>query len=974
MIRIFKQNNLGQSIIELLVVIGLAAVILPTVFMGIMSSREGRAQQRSRMQALSLLREAQDATRSFRDNDWKTFAVDGTYHPTLSNNAWVLSPNAETVNGFLRQVVIADAYRDANGNASISGTLDNSTKLVTITVSWTNTFPSSIQSQMYLTRHTNLAYSQTTLVDFNAGVLFQSQTTITNNDDGDVILGNNNKAKWCSPAFSSATIDLPDGPPVAVAATASAVTNSIPNDVFVATAPYATSSVKLAYLNVSADADPPIATLEGTFTLDSSKYSNGSYVPTGIGLDNSFKTNDVKYYKSSGGKLYGLLATDNPSKEVIAVQINDGSGSTYQDPVNKIYKYWTYFNTKIYAPPPPTLVNATFETNNISPYTTVVNSGSGSTVSSPVHSGTYAAKVTTTKNSVSGVGGGGGCAGGKRVAVNSNTTYTWSGYVNAPTSGNTKFKDARIRVVYYSACSGGSTISTNDSNTITATGSTWTQVTGTANSGTATYAEIQLLLESSQSGTTSTAYYDDIDMSVATNFNDQAPFGYGASAITILGNTGYVDSGGYLYAFDLSNIDAKSPTTELNQVGCRILLDGYDCQVGTQYDLKYASGETGTTWSSTYGQADTQNYSCSDGGNIELNADHQLSGVQVGNNKYIYVADGAGTVPELDIVDVTTAPGNLSQTSCGRGSDTGWKVTGTLDFDPAGSTQEAANSVYAKNDGTRAYMSSNGGIKTAQGIPDSDQFYIIDTSSKTAPKFLQTWPSNVNNQHYANTAETGFYNGDATNIELYPRRALTVLNGARAVLIGQDGIPNDGTEPKEYQVLNLDNEQTPLFCNGLNYLPGFNDMTSVTEANNDSYVYLVANTMEKQLKIIQGGPDTGRYINAGQITSKYFDAGKATAFNSFYANITKVLGTTDIQFQVAVGGDDNANCNTLSYQYVGPDGTVNTKFATSSAAIPLSGPTGYQNPGRCFSYKAFLTTTDNNQTPILNDFTANYSP
>jgi len=151
-------------------------------------------------------------------------------------------------------------------------------------------------------------------------------------------------------------------------------------------------------------------------------------------------------------------------------------------------------------------------------------------------------------------------------------------------------------------------------------------------------------------------------------------------------------------------------------------------------------------------------------------------------------------------------------------------------------------------------------------------------------------------------------------------------------------------------------------------------MTSVTEANNDSYVYLVANTMEKQLKIIQGGPDTGRYINAGQITSKYFDAGKATAFNSFYANITKVLGTTDIQFQVAVGGDDNANCNTLSYQYVGPDGTVNTKFATSSAAIPLSGPTGYQNPGRCFSYKAFLTTTDNNQTPILNDFTANYSP
>ena len=65
-------------------------------------------------------------------------------------------------------------------------------------------------------------------------------------------------------------------------------------------------------------------------------------------------------------------------------------------------------------------------------------------------------------------------------------------------------------------------------------------------------------------------------MSTATSFNDQAPYGYGASNLAILCNTGYVDSGGYLYTFDLNNIDAKSPTIELDQVGCRILLDGYD--------------------------------------------------------------------------------------------------------------------------------------------------------------------------------------------------------------------------------------------------------------------------------------------------------------------------------------------------------------------------------------------------------------
>ena len=195
---------------------------------------------------------------------------------------------------------------------------------------------------------------------------------------------------------------------------------------------------------------------------------------------------------------------------------------------------------------------------------------------------------------------------------------------------------------------------------------------------------------------------------------------------------------------------------------------------------------------------------------------------------------------------MTTPPtgSSLTNNSCGTGGNTGWKVTGNLDFNPANGTEEAANSVFAKSDGTRAYMSSNGGI-IHNGIPDSDQFYIIDTTTKTAPKFLSTWPSTVANQHYVNTAETGFYNGNATNIELYPRRALTVQNGQRAVLVGQDGIPNDGVEPQEYQVLDLSTESAPTYCGGVNFIAGFNDLTSVTEANGDNYVYMVANTNQK---------------------------------------------------------------------------------------------------------------------------------
>jgi len=456
--------------------------------------------------------------------------------------------------------------------------------------------------------------------------------------------------------------------------------------------------------------------------------------------------------------------------------------------------------------------------------------------------------------------------------------------------------------------------------------------------------------------------------------NDQAPFNYGASYLTILGNTGYIDSGGYLYTFDLSNIDSKTPANGLDQIGCRILLDGYDCQPGSGTDRKYSAGETGTTWSSTTSPAHND---CSDGGNIELTADHQLSAVQVGSNKYIYVAVGAGTNPELNIVDVSTVPtSNIANSTCGRGSDAGWKVTGTLDFDPASGTEEAANSVYAKSDGTRAYMSSNGGLMHG-GIPDSDQFYILNTTNKNSPTFLSTWSTTVSGSHYANTAQTGYYNGDATNIQLYPRRALTVLNGLRAVLVGQDGIPNDGIEPKEYQVLNLETEATPAYCGGINFLPGFNDLTSVSEADGDNFVYMIANTTEKQLKIIQGGPDTGIYADSGTFESSIFDATLSNSFYHFNATVNQPANTA-ITAQVGLGAPVGGTCNAAVFDYVGPNGAAGSYFTanggTISGVIPFGIYGGYQNPNRCFKIKFFLSTTDSNQTPTLYDYTVNYSP
>ncbi|MEI8232700.1 MAG: hypothetical protein WCG44_03055 [bacterium] len=810
----------GQALVEVMVGLGIAAALMPAIVTSFFAVRGGTAQEQVRMQAVARNRESREVLRALKEDDWQNVSTSGTYHLTASGGVWTLSSGSENgLDGqFTRQIVISDGYRDLSGNLALTGTVDPSVKHITSTVSWTTPIASSVVVDYYLMRLENLAYSQTTVADFTPGLL--TATQIVNSSGGEVILANNNYAKWCAPALSSATIDLPDGPPVAVAATAYANT-SIPNDTFVATAPSTGTSVKMAYVTVTANTDPPVPTLRGIFTHDGSKYASPYSVPSGTGLDNNFKTNAIKYYTSSGGKTYALIATNLPDKEVIAVLVNDNNPSNdndssgeFADPVNHIYKYWTYFNTRIY------------QGNNAS-----------------------------------------------------------------------------------------------------------------------------------------------------TPNQDQAPFDYGGISLAVFENRGYVASSGFLYTFDLSNIDSKSTSSGLDMIGCRIELDGYDCQPGSGTDRKYSAGQTGTTWSNTTSPAHND---CSDGGNIELYADNDIYPVKSGTSTYIFVAVGAGTNPEFNIANVTTVPTSgtspkITSSSCGTISsgNSSWKRISSFDFNSKSGTEEAANSVYAKSDGSRAYISSNGGIDgNGDGQPDSYQLYILNTSNKSSPSFLSGTP--------ASGATSGYYYGTGANRQLYPRRSLTVLNGLRAVLVGKDAIV-DANNAEEYQVTNISTEATPTYCGGLNFDSGFNDLTSVSEADGDNFVYLVANTSDLELKIIQGGPDVGQYVSEGNFVSAPFTASSTSTFNRFTATVTSP-GQTSISMQLGIGPQVNGSCAHTNYTFIGPDpadytGSYFTPTAgIISGAIPLTTLSNYANPNSCFKYKTIMSTLDNTVTPSLLDLTVNYAP
>lgn len=966
----------GQLLIELLVAMGIAAILLPAFLTGLIASREGKAQQPQRNLAVARLQEAVEALRSVREQGWITFASNGTFHPVNVGGQWQLVAGSETTSdGITRSVVIDDVYRDGAGNIiSSGGTYDPSIKKATIATSWTQPVPSTQSATIYLSRYLdNINWSQTTAAEFNTGIL--SNVAVTNSAGGEVELGQNTKAKWCTPAFSSSTIDLPDGPPVAVAARPNASTSN-PNDVLVATAPNSSSSIKMAYINVTANTDPPVSSLHGIFTLDAAQYSAPGYVPTGIGLDNSFKTNDIKYYTSSTGKLYALLATDRSDREVVAVQVDD---TNLQDPVNKIYKYWTYFNTKIYG--------AAFN----SPSANAADSGGDGNGYQTNATNAYANDGNLAVDTNSGSNTGTNCTGADKdkhrfydfgFAVPSGATING---IEVNLSAKADNTTGTPKICVQLSWDGGTTwTAAKTSNNLTTSLASYT-LGGAADTWGRTWsysnftdANFRMRIINVASNTSRDFSLDWVGAKVYYNGisslpNDQAPFGYGAKSIAVLGDTGYVSSGGYLYTFDLANIDSKSPSNSLDQIGCRIQLDGYDCSPGTGTDKKYSAGEVGSTWSDTTSPAHND---CSDGGNIELYANNDLTGVQVGGNKYVYVAVGAGTNPEFEIVNTTSVPDaasspSISSASCGRisGGNSGWKVTSSLDFNSQSGTEEAANSVYAKSDGTRAYISSNGGIDgNNNGQPDSKQFYVINTSNKSSPAFLSGTS--------ATGATSGFYYGSGANAELYPRRSLTVLNGDRVVLVGKDGVAN-GNDAEEYQVLNSGTEASPTYCGGINYDQGFNDLTAVAEADGDNFVYMVANTTLNELKIIQGGPD-GAYNDSGNYQSRVLDLGYATASNYLSGTVTAPANTT-VQAQVAVADPANGNCATATYTYVGPGGSSSTFFdavgSSLSASIPIGAfaPT-YQNPGRCLRYKVYFSTTDYNQTPKLFDALINYSP
>ena len=199
----------------------------------------------------------------------------------------------------------------------------------------------------------------------------------------------------------------------------------------------------------------------------------------------------------------------------------------------------------------------------------------------------------------------------------------------------------------------------------------------------------------------------------------------------------------------------------------------------------------------------------------------------------------------------------------------------------------------------------------------------------------------------------------------------TVTNN-KVIVVGSGG--------EQYQVIDTTGVSglvPPSHCGGLtnpNGATSVNAVAGIQEADGEVYAYILTNNSSKEFQIIQGGPG-GAVSISGTFDSKVFMASKEAAFNRLDATYAS-NSSTSIKFQVAIQHAVSNSCTIgVTYNYVGPDGTGSTYFASTSSQIPFStAAAGFVNPGRCMKYRAFFSSTDQSQTPVLYDTTFYYSP
>lgn len=183
-----KINSIrGQSLVEILIAVGISATLIGSVVSTYVVSLNSNANARLSAIGTELAQETFDNVKAISEAEWNTIygvTKGSPYHLSLGAQTFTLDPGSEDISvddvTYTRSLTVDNTLRGGGGDiVSVGGTDDPSTQRVTVTVSWLGT-GSQRQTKMsgYISRTKNISIR---LTNWDAGPgnagPFVSQTT-----------------------------------------------------------------------------------------------------------------------------------------------------------------------------------------------------------------------------------------------------------------------------------------------------------------------------------------------------------------------------------------------------------------------------------------------------------------------------------------------------------------------------------------------------------------------------------------------------------------------------------------------------------------------------------------------------------------------------------------------------------------------------------------------------------------------------
>ena len=148
----YQNIDAGLTLVEVLIATSIILVFLLALFTVHNLYLKSAFSNLASVKGTFLVEEGLEAVRFLRDVSWSTniepLSVDADHGLIFSSGTWQVTENPDYTDGiFERSLTFSEVYRDAGSDiVSSGGTIDEDTKLVTVSVSWRDSSATSTKS------------------------------------------------------------------------------------------------------------------------------------------------------------------------------------------------------------------------------------------------------------------------------------------------------------------------------------------------------------------------------------------------------------------------------------------------------------------------------------------------------------------------------------------------------------------------------------------------------------------------------------------------------------------------------------------------------------------------------------------------------------------------------------------------------------------------------------------------------------